>query len=113
MGTGDWASPKPDRIVALTTPPYLSLLARFFSKFHGADHAHWVMDLYPDVMEAHGMLKPGGMLNRVLGALTRWGFGGERCACVLSLGPDMANGWVAIWERVKSPLGAAVEWCDD
>ena len=124
----------PQRIVALTTPPYLSLWARVFSKLHGADHAHWVMDLYPDVMEAHGMLKPGGIFNRVLGALTRWGFGGERCACVLSLGPDMAervggylgegekSPWVPLWssstidapdaEKV-SELRAARGWADD
>ena len=125
---------KLDRIVALTTPPYLSILARFFSKLHGADHAHWVMDLYPDVMVAHGMLKPGGLPDRVLGSLTRWGFGGERCACVLSLGPDMADRvgcyleggqkcpWIPLWssstvdvpdpERV-SELRATRGWNDD
>jgi hypothetical protein len=30
-------SQQPDKIVALTTPPYLSILARIFSKLHGID----------------------------------------------------------------------------
>ena len=101
--------PKPDRIVGLTTPPYLSILARVFSKFRGADHAHWVMDLYPNVMVAHGMLSPNGMPIRFLNLLARWGFGGQRSKMVLTLGPDMdrltakhlspetPRQWVPLW----------------
>jgi colanic acid biosynthesis glycosyl transferase WcaI len=95
--------PRPERVVALTTPPYLSLLARVFSKIRGGDHAHWVMDLYPDVMVAHGMLGEGSAGHRALAALTRWGFGGRRCAAVVTLGPDMA-------ERVGNHTPAKVEW---
>ena len=83
--------PVPDRIVALTTPPLLSILARLFSKIRRADHAHWVMDLYPDVMVAHGMLGENNVIYRILAGLARWGFGGRRCAAVLTLGPDMAE----------------------
>ncbi len=83
--------PAPDRIIALTTPPFLSVLARLFSKIRGADHAHWVMDLYPDVMAAHGMLGEESTAYRVLARLARWGFGGRRCAAVVTLGPDMAE----------------------
>lgn len=102
-------SHKPDKIVALTTPPYLSILARVFSKRHGCGHSHWVMDLYPDVMVAHGMLKSGSVLHRLLAALARWGFGGQRCSEVISLGPDMAqrvacyldegktSPWIPLW----------------
>lgn len=91
---------KPDRIVALTTPPYLSVLARAFSRLRGADHAHWVMDLYPDVMAAHGMLGETSASYRFLAGLTRWGFNGKRRAAVLTLGPDMA-------ERVGRYLGTS------
>ena len=83
--------PRPERIVALTTPPYLSVLARVISKLRGVDHAHWVMDLYPDVMAAHGMLEEKGCVYRVLTRLARFGFGGSRCVAVLTLGPDMAE----------------------
>jgi hypothetical protein len=83
--------PAPERIVALTTPPYLSVLARMMSKIRGGDHAHWVMDIYPDVMVAHGMLKEGGMVHRLLARLARWGWGGKRRVTVLTLGPCMAE----------------------
>jgi len=101
--------PKPDRVVALTTPPYLSILARFFSRLRGADHAHWVMDLYPDVMWAHGIIRQKSLPGSLLSWLARWGMGGSRCRLVLTLGPDMAertasyltNGtpsaWVPLW----------------
>lgn len=107
-------SHKPDKIVALTTPPYLSILARVFSKMHGCSHSHWVMDLYPDVMVAHGMLKSGSVLHRLLAAFARWGFGGQRCSEVISLGPDMAkrvacymgsvklSPWVPLWSGSRS-----------
>jgi colanic acid biosynthesis glycosyl transferase WcaI len=80
-----------DRVIALTTPPYLSLLARFASYFKRADHAHWVMDVYPDVMVAHGMLRDGGLMHRVLRYIARWGMGGRRVSRVVTLGPDMAD----------------------
>ncbi len=79
----------PDRVVAMTTPPYLSLLARACSRLRGGDHAHWVMDLYPDVMIAHGLLKADSLPAKIFSKMTQWGFGGERNQGVLSLGPDM------------------------
>ena len=101
--------PRPDRMVALTTPPFLSLLVRVMSKLRGADHAHWVMDLYPDVMVSHGMISEKGIAARILGILARWGFGGRRSQMVLTLGPDMETRtarylspetpreWVPLW----------------
>ncbi|MEI6536517.1 MAG: glycosyltransferase family 4 protein [Verrucomicrobiaceae bacterium] len=98
-----------DLVVALTTPPYLSLLARAVTRLRGGRHAHWIMDLYPDVMVAHGMLRRGGLPHRLLRGLTKWGFGGNRCAAVLTLGPMMAEKirlylsknqkahWVPLW----------------
>lgn len=85
------AKQRPDRVVALTTPPYLSVVARIFTKLLGADHAHWVMDLYPDVMSAHGLMNARRLPYRLLALLARFGFGGNRCAGVITLGPDMAE----------------------
>ncbi|MDB4432934.1 glycosyltransferase family 4 protein [Akkermansiaceae bacterium] len=82
---------QPTCYVALTTPPYLGVLARLVSKFRGAGHAHWVMDLYPDVMVAHGILKEGSMKEKVLRSLSCWSFGGKRNQGTVSLGPDMAE----------------------
>lgn len=102
-------SDKPDRIIALTTPPYLSLIARLASKIRGADHAHWIMDVYPDVLISHGVVMKKGMAHSVLKFLACWGFGGKRCASVLTIGPEMEDkikaylknpeklSWVPLW----------------
>ena len=80
---------KPDVILSLTTPPYIGLLARLAAKRHGCRHAHWIMDLYPDVMFAHGMTRKNSILSRLLSALTRWQFkGADR---IFTLGPKMAE----------------------
>ncbi|MEM7145917.1 MAG: glycosyltransferase family 4 protein [Verrucomicrobiota bacterium] len=97
-----WMSPRPERVVALTTPPFLSVLARVMSKLRGGDHAHWVMDLYPDVMVSHGMIGERGAATGVLRGIARWGFGGRRCVAVMSLGPDMSR-------RVGAYLGEGRE----
>jgi colanic acid biosynthesis glycosyl transferase WcaI len=102
--------PRPDRVVALTTPPYLSVLARIGSKLRGADHAHWVMDLYPDVMVAHGMIREGGLGQRALGGLAAFGFGGSRCAAVVTLGPDMAARVTAHLRADASPVAWVPLW---
>lgn len=44
-------------------------------------------DLYPEVMIAHGMIKNGGRMAKVLTALYRWAY--RRAAGVVSLGPTM------------------------
>ena len=85
------ARERPDVIVAMTTPPFLSVLARVAAWRHRARHAHWVMDLYPDALAAHGMLDKQSWSYRVLAGLARWGFGGKRAGAVLTIGPCMAE----------------------
>ena len=48
--------PRPDLILSLTTPPFLGLAARGAAAVRGCRHAHWIMDVYPDVMAAHGLI---------------------------------------------------------
>lgn len=81
------ANPKPDVVVALTTPPYLGLLANILGKVRGWRTVDWVMDLYPDVMKAHGMVDEDRWIYRSLQGLQRWSL--ERSSMVISLGPDM------------------------
>lgn len=101
-----------DAVIALTTPPYLSVLARFFTKLKGGVHGHWVMDLYPDVLFSHGLLKSQGTISSILQGLAKWGWGGKRCAGVLTIGEDMAAkvtsyisgdkvGNIPLWSTVK------------
>lgn len=100
---------KPDVVVSLTTPPYLSVLGRFASFLRGAKHSHWVMDLYPDVLEAHGAFKGPFRGHTLLRSLAKLGWGGRRNIGVLTLGPDMheraaeyvpqaiPQAWVPLW----------------
>ena len=97
---------KADLVVMMTTPPYLSVIGRLFTKFRGARIAHWVMDLYPDVMTAYGMIPQGGYRDRILRSIARWGFGGRRSRLILTLGPDMA----ARVSRLTGPQNQPCEW---
>lgn len=76
---------RPDLVLSLTTPPYLGLLARL----KRCVHAHWVMDIYPDVLAAHGVLPASSPVYRFLAGLTRLELRGSRLVAVL--GRDMAE----------------------
>jgi colanic acid biosynthesis glycosyl transferase WcaI len=93
---------RPDVILSLTTPPYVGLLAKIAAKRHGCRHAHWIMDLYPDVMFAHGMARNDGIFSRFLRGLTRWQFkGADR---VFTLGPKMAERLMTYCENRDSSV---------
>jgi colanic acid biosynthesis glycosyl transferase WcaI len=79
----------PGLILSLTTPPYIGLLGKAAARNCGCSHAHWIMDLYPDVMYAHGMARNDGWLFRFLGRLTRYQLHGAEV--VLSLGTKMSE----------------------
>lgn len=79
--------PTPDFILCLTTPPFVGVLARA-CRHRTIPYGHWVMDLYPDVLFAHGMVPPGSWTARRLAGLARYAIGGGRFAA--GLGPDMA-----------------------
>jgi glycosyltransferase involved in cell wall biosynthesis len=83
-----FARRRPDMILSLTTPPYIGLLGRLAAKRFHCRHAHWIMDLYPDVMQAHGMAGRGWLFRR-LQKLTRHQFQGADH--VFTLGPKMAH----------------------
>ena len=76
-------------VLSLTTPPYIGVLGKLASWKHRCAHAHWIMDLYPDVLFAHGMARSGGFLCRTLKALTRFQLRGAHA--VVALGPVMAE----------------------
>ena len=82
-------SRKPDLILALTTPPYVGLLVALAARWKGCVHAHWIMDIYPDVLAAHGSLSPDSLVFRCLAASTRAELKGA--PLVACLGDDMAQ----------------------
>ena len=62
---GGWA----EHVVTLTSPPYVGMLGALAARVRAATHVHWAMDLYPDVLDAHGV---GTTMRRPLRALARW-----------------------------------------
>src|SRR5690349_19982243 len=92
-------------VVALSTRPSPRLLPKWTAALRGARHAHWVMDVYPDAMCAHGMLDGAAYL--ALQQLASHAVAGA--SLVLTLSPGMAttcqsyrNGstrveWVPLW----------------
>jgi hypothetical protein len=61
--------PRFDVVVALTTPPLISLLGALFIKLKGGRFVFWVMDLNPDEAIAAGWLREGSTTARVLAGL--------------------------------------------
>jgi glycosyltransferase involved in cell wall biosynthesis len=111
-------APRPDLVVALTTPPFLGVIASAACRLRGLRHAHWLMDLYPDALAANGWIAAGGFAFRVLAGLARLSM--KRAAVVLTLGPFMAvraaplarSAWVPLWAEPdpQTPLRA---WPDE
>ena len=108
--------PRPDFTLSLTTPPYIGLVgsrlapsqppgseppgglvppeAEFSASSiqHGSTpphHGHWLMDLYPDVLAAHGMLRESSIAYRALASLTRRELRGS--ALTVVLGDEMVT----------------------
>jgi len=68
-GRRNWS--KFDAVISLTTPPFVGLLGNVAARRCGAHSVQWVMDLYPDVMVAHGMCRNSGLRHRGLSMLAR------------------------------------------
>jgi glycosyltransferase involved in cell wall biosynthesis len=108
--------PRPDLVVCLTTPPYIGLLGRCIAGLRGHAHAHWIMDVYPDVMAAHGMLEEGSRsgslfkrgLFRVLQHMTALEVGGR--SQTITLGPDMAERVARYATRGRRAAAERVSW---
>lgn len=81
--------PRPEVVVALTTPPYLGLLGKMVAGRYHCRHAHWIMDLYPDVLVAHGMVTANRFCHHWLQNLTRSEL--KHAGTILALGPYMAQ----------------------
>jgi glycosyltransferase involved in cell wall biosynthesis len=66
------ATPRCDTIVALTSPPLISVLAAFFARLKGSRFVFWMMDLNPDEAIASGWLRDGSFAARCLRRLLHY-----------------------------------------
>lgn len=78
---------KADVVVCLSTPPFVAVIGVLLSRLRGTRLVVWVMDLYPEVFVAFGVLKQNGLLYRFL----RWvsAIVYQRAVGIISLGEVM------------------------
>jgi glycosyltransferase involved in cell wall biosynthesis len=63
-----WRAPKPDVVIAMTSPPLIGVLGALLARARGAQFVLWMMDMNPDEAVAAGWLRSGSLPERVL----RW-----------------------------------------
>jgi glycosyltransferase involved in cell wall biosynthesis len=78
-----------DACLALTTPPFIAAAGALLKRTRGARLALWTMDLWPDVAEALGSVRPGGSLSRALRGLAGCLY--RESDAVISLGATMTE----------------------
>lgn len=62
---------KPDVVVSYTTPPFIAVVGLIARLVRGSRAVYWVMDLYPDVPVACGVMKERSLLTRMFERLSR------------------------------------------
>ncbi len=67
-----FAVPKPDVVVCFTTPPFIALAGWSLRLLRGSRFVYWVMDLYPDLPVACGVMKPNSIPTRLFEAINRF-----------------------------------------
>jgi colanic acid biosynthesis glycosyl transferase WcaI len=79
--------PRPDVVIAFTTPPLIALTGWLLRAVRGTRYVYWLMDVYPDVLAASGATRERSVLHRLLEAVSRWCL--RRADRVVVLGRDM------------------------
>ena len=64
--------PKQDVVVCFTTPPFIALLGWALRLVRGTRFVYWVMDLYPDLPVACGVMKPRSPVTRFFEGINRF-----------------------------------------
>jgi hypothetical protein len=64
--------PRPDVIVALTSPPLIGVIALIMARIHKARFVHWTLDLNPDEAVAAGWLRRDSLMAWLLERVSRW-----------------------------------------
>ena len=81
--------PRPDVIVALTTPPMIAAVAMVVKRIRSCRLAFWSMDVYPDLAFELGVLKRNSWIGRSLDAMSRRIL--KSADVVIALGDSMAG----------------------
>ena len=63
--------PRHDVVICFTTPPFIALAGRLLRALKGTKFVYWVMDLYPDLPIACGVMRRGSLPSRFFEAINR------------------------------------------
>ncbi|MCC6428029.1 MAG: glycosyltransferase family 4 protein [Phycisphaerales bacterium] len=63
---------RPDVVVSFTTPPFIGLVGIVNRWLRGSKAVYWVMDLYPDLPVACGVMKPASLSTRFFERVNRF-----------------------------------------
>ncbi|WP_405237745.1 glycosyltransferase family 4 protein [Lentisalinibacter orientalis] len=77
----------PTVYVSQTNPPLMPAIVAAVALIHRRDFVLIAMDLYPEVMFAHGMARMDSLFGRFVSKLMGWAYG--RATKVIALGPSM------------------------
>ncbi|CAN5759111.1 glycosyltransferase family 4 protein [soil metagenome] len=62
---------RPDVVISFTTPPFIALVGLITRALRGGRAVYWVMDLYPDVPVACGVMRERSLITRAFERLSR------------------------------------------
>lgn len=86
-----------DVVVCLTTPPFIVLVGWVLRLLKRSKLVFWVMDMYPDVPVALGVMKPKSLATRFFDRIDRWMLRSADRTVVLGR---------CMMERVRAKIGA-------
>jgi colanic acid biosynthesis glycosyl transferase WcaI len=80
---------KMDVCISLTTPPLISLIGLMLSKLKSTYSIIWVMDVYPDIAVAYGVIRKNGLAYRIMSCFNKIVY--QNASAVISLGETMTE----------------------
>jgi colanic acid biosynthesis glycosyl transferase WcaI len=99
-----------DVVIALTSPPLISVLGAAVARLRGSRFVFWVMDLNPDEAIAAGWLKPHSVAARLLGRLLSFSL--RRADQIVALDRFMAD-IIAGKGIDRRKIAVLPPWCHD
>lgn len=85
--------PRPDIVLALTSPPLISFIGAWLARLRRSRFVYWVMDFNPDEAIAAGWLRADSFAGRMLDKMSRFSLG--RAAKIIALDDFMRDRIVA------------------
>ena len=99
-----------DVLLVETTPPLILIGSALAAWVRKVPIVHVVQDLYPEVAEALGIMKPGSIVSALFHHAHRWAL--CRCDVVVALGRDMALELESAYRIPKGLLQIIPNWAD-